>query len=132
MMSTDENDSDRLLVVYDGDCPLCANFVRFYSVRKNAGDVELINARERPGLVRELRSKGMEINDGMIVMWHGHHYYGAEGMHLLSILGNDSGAVGMLNRLLFHNKKIAAAVYPALAAGRRLTLSLLRRKLIPR
>lgn len=131
-MMPSENDSNRLLVVYDGDCPLCANFVKFYSVRKNTGDVELINARERPALVRDLRSRGMEINDGMIVMWRGHHYYGAEGMHLLSILGNDSGVTGMLNRLLFRNKKIAATVYPVLAAGRRMTLSLLRRKLIPR
>ena len=42
---------------------------------------------KRPVLVRELRPGGMEINDGMIVMWRGHYYHGAEGMHLLSILG---------------------------------------------
>jgi predicted DCC family thiol-disulfide oxidoreductase YuxK len=130
-MMTDESDSGRLLVVYDGDCPLCATFLKYYSVRKNTGGVELINAREKPALVQELRSKGMEINDGMIVTWRGHNYYGAEGMHLLAILGNDSGVIGALNRLLFHNKKIAKAVYPLLVTGRRITLALLRRKLIP-
>lgn len=131
-MMPDESDSNRLLVVYDGDCPFCANFVKFYAIRKNAGDVELINARERPALIRELRSRGMEINDGMIVLWRGHHYHGAEGMHLLSILGSQQGIFGMLNRLLFRNKNIATAVYPVLAAGRGVTLSLLRRKPIPR
>jgi len=130
-MMPDKNNSERLLVVYDGDCPLCANFVTFYSASKNAGGMELINARERPALVQELRSKGMEINEGMIVTWRGHYYYGAEGMHLLAILGNDSGVIGILNRLLFRNKKIAKAVYPLLAAGRRVMLALLRRKLIP-
>ncbi len=84
-----------------------------------------------PLLCSDFRSKGMEINEGMIVIWRGRHYFGAEGMHLLAILGNDSGVVGMLNRLLFHNRKIAAAVYPLLVAGRRMTLALLRRKLIP-
>lgn len=130
-MMPDESDSTWLRVIYDGDCPFCENFMKFYAIRNNAGNVELIDARKRPALVRELRSRGMEINDGMIVMWHGHHYYGAEGMHLLSILGNNSGGIGMLNRLLFRNKKMAAAIYPLLAAGRRVTLALLRRKLIP-
>ncbi|MDE2367305.1 MAG: DUF393 domain-containing protein [Betaproteobacteria bacterium] len=127
-MMQDESDSNRLRVIYDGDCPFCANFVKFYAIRKNAGDVELINAREKPMLVRELRSKGMEINDGMVVIWQGHYYYGAEGMHLLSLLSSERSVFGMLNRFLFRNKNVAAAVYPVLVAGRKLTLSLLRRK----
>ena len=79
----------------------------------------------------DFRSKGMEINDGMVVIWRGHHYFGAEGMHLLAILGDESGMFGMLNRFLFHNRKVAAAIYPLLAAGRTDDTHLLRRKLIP-
>jgi hypothetical protein len=123
--------SNQLSIVYDGECPFCANFVKLYSISKKVSGIELINARQRPALVREFRSKGMEINEGMIVTWRGRHYFGAEGMHLLAILGNDSGVVGILNRLLFRNRKIAAAAYPLLVAGRRMTLALLRRKLIP-
>jgi len=123
--------SNQLSIVYDGECPFCANFVKLYSISKKVSGIELINARQRPALVREFRSKGMEINEGMIVTWRGRHYFGAEGMHLLAILGNDAGVVGMLNRLLFRNRKIAAAAYPLLVAGRRMTLALLRRKLIP-
>ena len=130
-MMPNKDNFDQLFVVYDGDCPLCTNFVKLYSISKNVSGIELINAREKPALVREFRSQGMEINEGMIVTWRGHRYFGAEGMHLLAILGNDSGTVGMLNRLLFRNRKIAAAAYPLLAAGRRMTLTLLRRKLIP-
>ncbi len=122
---------DRLSIIYDGECPFCTNFVRSYIIRKNAGDMELINAREKPLLVQELRSKGMEINDGMVVIWREHHYHGAEGMHLLSILGAEAGIFCMLNRFLFSNRNVAAAIYPVLVAGRRITLSLLRRKLIP-
>jgi hypothetical protein len=122
---------NRLSVIYDGDCPFCANFVKLYAIRKNAGDMELINARERPLLVQELRAQGMEINDGMVVIWREHHYFGVEGMHLLSILGTESGIFGMLNRFLFRNRNAAAAIYPVLAIGRRTALFLLRRKLIP-
>ena len=124
-------DLNRLPVIYDGDCPFCNRFAKFYAIRSNAGDIELINAREKPVLVHELRSKGMEINDGMVVIWRGHHYHGAEGMCLLSRLGAESGAFTMLNNFLFCNKYVAGTIYPALAAGRRLILLLLRRKLIP-
>ena len=34
----------------------------------------------------------------------------------------------MLNQFLFRNRRMAGMVYPALATGRKITLSLLRRK----
>ena len=126
-----ESASNRLSVIYDGECPFCAAFVKLYAVRKKIGEMELIDARERPHLVQELRAKGMEINEGMVVIWQKHYYYGADAMHLLSILGSETGIFGVLNKFLFRNRNVAAAVYPLLAAGRRLALSLLRRKLIP-
>lgn len=126
--SSQDNRSDRLSIIYDGECPFCANFVKLYAIRKKVAEVELIDARLQPGLVQELRSRGMDINEGMIVIWQGHYYFGAAGMHLLSVLGTEDGIFGVFNQLLFYNKRIAGLIYPALAAGRRITLSLLRRK----
>jgi hypothetical protein len=67
----------------------------------------------------------------MVVIWQKHYYYGADALNLLSMLGSETGIFGVLNKFLFRNRNVAAAVYPLLAATRRLTLSLLRRKLIP-
>jgi len=102
--------------------------VKLYAIHKKVAGVELIDARLQPGLVQELRSRGMDINEGMVVIWQGHYYFGAAGMHLLSVLGTEDGVFGVFNQLLFYNKRIAGLIYPALAAGRRITLSLLRRK----
>jgi predicted DCC family thiol-disulfide oxidoreductase YuxK len=126
--SSQDNRSDRLSIIYDGECPFCANFVKLYAIHKKLAEVELIDARLQPGLVQELRSRGMDINEGMAVIWQGHYYFGAAGMHLLSVLGTEDGIFGVFNQLLFYNKRIAGLIYPALAAGRRITLSLLRRK----
>lgn len=123
-----DNRSGRLSIIYDGECPFCANFVKLYAIRKKVAEVELIDARERPLLVRELRSRRMDVNDGMVVIWQGHYYFGAAGMHLLSLLGMESGIFAMLNQFLFRNRRMAGIVYPVLATGRRVTLSLLRRK----
>jgi predicted DCC family thiol-disulfide oxidoreductase YuxK len=126
-----ESASNRLSIIYDGDCPFCASYVKLYAVLEKVEEVELISARERPDLVLELRAKGMEINEGMVVIWQEHYYYGADAMHLLSILGSGTGIFGVLNRLLSHHRNMAAAAYPLLAIGRRLVLSLLGRKPIP-
>jgi predicted DCC family thiol-disulfide oxidoreductase YuxK len=123
-----DNRFGRLSIIYDGECPFCANFVKLYAIRKKVTEVELIDARGQRGLVQELRAQGMDINEGMVVVWQGHCYFGAAGMHLLSVLGTEAGIFGVFNRLLFQNRRVAGLIYPALAAGRRITLSLLRRK----
>jgi predicted DCC family thiol-disulfide oxidoreductase YuxK len=130
-MIATERVSNRLSVIYDGECPFCAAFAKLYAVRKKIGEIEFIDARARPHLVQELRAKGMEINEGMVVIWQKHYYYGADALNLLAMLGSGTGIFGVLNKFLFRNRNAAAAIYPLLAASRRLALSLLRRKLIP-
>lgn len=119
-----------LSIIYDGDCPFCAAYARLYVVRAHVGEIALINAREQPALVSELRAKGMDINDGMVVSWLGKRYWGADAMHILSVLGAASGVFGAANRFLFRRKRMARLSYPVLAAARRLSLGVLGRKLI--
>ncbi|ABB75118.1 Protein of unknown function, DUF393 [Nitrosospira multiformis ATCC 25196] len=130
-MTATASDSNRLSIIYDRECPFCAAFVKLYALRKNIGGIELIDARTRPDLVRALRAQGMEINEGMAVIWQRHYYHGANAMHLLSILGADRGLLGRLNKFLFRNRNAAEVIYPVLATGRRVALSLLGRKMIP-
>ena len=116
--------TDQLTIIYDGECPVCARYVQLMRVRRTAGDIELINARDAPALVQTLRHQGKEINDGMVVRWRGHDYFGADAMHLLRVVGADRGAFGLLNRALFRHRAVAARAYPLLVAGRRLILKL--------
>jgi predicted DCC family thiol-disulfide oxidoreductase YuxK len=121
---------ERLTIVYDGECPFCGSYAKLYALRANAGKLAMVNARDNPALVTALREQGMEINDGMVVMWQGHTYWGAHAMHILSVLGAQSGFFGFANRVLFGRTTIARVTYPVLAFFRRLTLAMLRRKLI--
>jgi len=121
---------ERLTIIYDGDCPFCGAYAKLYAVRANAGDLAMVNARDHPDVVNALRAKGMEINDGMVVTWQGRTYWGAYAMHILSVLGAQSGFFGFANRALFGRRTIARFTYPVLAFCRRLTLATLRRKLI--
>ena len=43
-------------IVYDGDCPFCARYVRFVRLRDTIGHVALVNARDGGALVDEIRA----------------------------------------------------------------------------
>lgn len=65
-------------LLYDGECPICAGFVRFAEFRRRHPDLRLLDAREEPELVADLRRRGYEINDGMVLVVGGQLYYGAQ------------------------------------------------------
>jgi len=123
--------NDVLRIVYDGHCPFCSRFVELYRIRKNVGVVELVDAREDPAVVEDIRRRGYDINDGMIAIWNGHYYYGQESVTLMAMLGADKGAFAHVNRLLFSNPQLAGKIYPVLVRGRKFFLRMIGRPLIP-
>ena len=40
----------RNLLLYDGDCPVCSNYVQLMQVRKTIGPRDVLNMREQPDL----------------------------------------------------------------------------------
>ena len=117
-----------LSIIYDGECPFCSAFTALYRLKSNVGCVELLNAREDALLTEEYRARGYDINDGMLVLWAGQVYYGAEAMHLLSSLSGEKGGFNKLNRWAFGRQKVASRVYPVFVCVRKLALALLGRR----
>jgi hypothetical protein len=108
----------RLSVVYDGDCPLCSAYVTMPT---------LVNARERPDLVRALARSGVDLDSGMAVYYEGWTYAGGEAMHLLELLSEPSGPFDRLTSALLRRRSVALWVYPAFRSGRNLLLKLRNR-----
>jgi predicted DCC family thiol-disulfide oxidoreductase YuxK len=119
-----------LIVVYDGECPFCSNYVRLMSLRKAVGRVELVDARSGGAIVREIAAKGLDLDEGMVVRYGARDYFGADAVMLLSQLSDDSNpAARALSRLLA-NPNRARALYPFMKLGRDITLRLLGRSKI--
>jgi predicted DCC family thiol-disulfide oxidoreductase YuxK len=113
-------------LVYDGECPFCANYVALLRLRERCPSLELVNAREEPDhpAVREVKAAGLKIDEGMALVEGGVIHHGADAMQVLASHG------GQLNSALFANTRRARVLYPILRAGRNLTLAILgRRKL---
>jgi len=114
-------------IVYDGECPFCSSYVRLYRLRELAGRVLLVDAREPHPVLGEVRARGFDLDEGMVVKAAGRFYHGAEAMQILAILGAGSGLFNALNRAIFRHPRLARALYPWMVRGRLATLRLLGR-----
>src|SRR5579871_2092386 len=85
---------DGLVVVYDGDCPFCRNYVSLMALRKAAGKVELVDARTGGSAVRQLESIGYDLNEGMAAIYGGRVYYAGDSVALLSSLSTERSWIG--------------------------------------
>ncbi len=117
-----------LTLVYDGDCPLCSAYVTQMRLRRSAGRLNLIDARQQPALVQSMEQRGYRLDEGMLLIVDGRFYHGAAGMHALALMSSRSGWFNRLNYRLFRSPRISSVLYPPLVAGRRALLWLLDRK----
>ena len=90
----DPGTNDKMVIVYDGECPFCRNYVRLMELRKAVGNVDLVNARTPHPAVWKLVELGYDLNEGMAAIFGGKIYYGSDAVVLLSSMTNGRGWAG--------------------------------------
>jgi predicted DCC family thiol-disulfide oxidoreductase YuxK len=118
------------LIVYDGDCIFCHNYVQMLRLRDGVGAVDLVNARTDDARVRRLLDQGYDLNEGMVFQYCGQLYYGAEAVHALALLTSPSTLFNRLNASILSSPSAARVLYPWLKRGRRVTLWMRGKSLI--
>lgn len=121
---------ENAILVYDGECPFCSQYVRFVRIKEALGTIELYNAREGGALVDDIKEQGYDIDEGMVLILGENYYHGADCIHMLSLMSSNIGLFNRLNAMVFSNKCVSKFLYPILRAGRNLVLLGLRRKKI--
>lgn len=129
-MNDNINDNDRLILVYDKECPMCDAYCRMVRIREAAGQIELYDAREGGPIVEDLTARGLDVDEGMVLIAGDELYYGADAIHALSLLSSRSGFFNRINYHIFKSKRLSKVLYPVLKAGRNLLLKLLGRSRI--
>lgn len=123
--------ADGLVIVYDGECPFCSNYVQVLTLRDTVGKVQLVDARSDHALVSKLQLDGYDLNEGMAALFGGRVYYGAECVNMLALLSSESGVFNRMNNMIFRSGTLSRILYPFLRTGRNITLRLLGRTKIP-
>ena len=134
MISPDAAGSDcgDFVLVYDGECPVCSTYVRYVRIRESVGTITLIDAREGGPWVRRIQEEGLDLNEGMVLVYGNRIYHGADCIHMLALLSSPSGLFNRANAAIFRRPGLARVLYPVLRSGRNLLLRLLgRSKLEP-
>lgn len=116
-----------IVVVYDGQCVFCNSYIKLMRLRASAGNVVLRDAREDGAAQRVKDSLGLDLDAGMLVLYGGRAYYGADAMHILSSLTSRSNAWNGLTASIFSRHWLARVLYPFLKLGRSLALLVLGR-----
>ncbi|MEM9311940.1 MAG: DCC1-like thiol-disulfide oxidoreductase family protein [Pseudomonadota bacterium] len=116
-------------VYYDGECPFCTQYVRMVRLQRTS-EVRLIDLREDEALRARFEAEGYDLDGGMVVDDRGARYSGDKAVSYMAALSTPSDAFNRLNRWIFSQGALAAALYPVMRAGRWVALFLLNRPLI--
>jgi len=117
--------TEKILLVYDKECPACDNYCQFVRIKKSIGELKLVNARESSSVMQEITAEGLDIDQGMVLKISGQLYYGADAIHVLALISSRSGLLNRLNYWIFKSQVLAKILYPVLRFFRNLLLKLL-------
>jgi predicted DCC family thiol-disulfide oxidoreductase YuxK len=126
MTAEPETSRNEIWFVYDGDCPVCTTASRALQIRKAAGELKLLNAREETNhpLMQEIRKRKLDLDEGMIIKVEDNYYHGADALHVMALLGTDQGWFNRMNAILFRSKVMAGLCYPSMRGARNLLLKI--------
>lgn len=120
----------KILLVYDGECPVCSNYCQAVRIRESVGELELIDSRDDSPIVKEITEKGLNLDQGMVLKVDDCLYFGADTIHALALLGSRSGVFNKMNYWIFKSKSRSRYLYPVLRLGRNMLLKILGRSKI--
>jgi hypothetical protein len=118
-------------LLYDGECPACRSYIALTRLRQRFPDIRVLDARREPERVADLRRRGLEINEGMVLSLDGVIHFGPEATRMIAILERPvAGWASWLTLAFIGSAPWSRRLYPLLNAARQLLLRLLGRKLI--
>jgi predicted DCC family thiol-disulfide oxidoreductase YuxK len=117
------------LLLYDGECPFCRNYIALLAIRQVSPSFRVIDARRDPLLSARLLADGFNLDDGIVLRWQDSVYFAGDAIHVLSLIAENRG-LSRLNRWVFKSRRRARLLYPLLRWGRNTSLALLGRNRI--
>lgn len=115
----------QIYLVYDEECPMCDNYCRMVNIRESVGELILVNARENSPILKTITARGLDIDQGMVVVVEDNFYYGDQAINVLSLMSSRNGIFNRFNYWAFRSKRISRLLYPLLRSCRNFLLKIL-------
>jgi len=118
------------ILIYDSECPVCANYVQMIRIRESLGELTLVSARDNSDLVKEISAMGINLDKGMVLKIDDQIFSDSETIHALAMISSRSTLFNKVNSWIFKSKLRTRLLYPPLRFGRRCLLSILGKKML--
>ena len=113
-----------LTLVYDGGCPFCRHFALRSELAAGVDDLRIVDGRQDNDLRHRLRSQGLDLTDGAVLLEGSQAWHGSAAIAELSRRMQPSDPLLHLLQGLFRDQHRAGLFYPALLLARRVALAL--------
>lgn len=128
--TTRESRPKAITIVYDGECPFCASYLKLLRLRDAAGPVRLVDARSDDPAVQRVREAGFDLDEGMALIDAETIWHGEDCINRIALMSTPSGLFNRINATVFRSPRASKALYPVLRGGRNLALRLMGRQKI--
>lgn len=123
-------DKEEFVLLYDKECPVCNNYWKLMRIRKDVGQLRIINARENSEIRNEVSKMGFDIDKGIVLKMNNKFYFGSDAVHAIALISSNSGLFNKLSYWVFKSKTRSYYLYPLLRMCRKLLLKILSKKKI--
>jgi len=120
-----------IYVIYDGACPMCRQAVKRIDIQPTSGVLMLVDARREHPIVKQAVAAGLDLNQGLIVVFKDHYYQGSAAASLIARLNTHPSIISRMGKWLFQHPFRSQVVYSIFKWIRQLWLKILRIDDIP-
>lgn len=117
-----------IVLVYDGECPICSAYCKALAIRQLESRFEIVNARQYHPILEIINEKGLDMEEGFVLKIENEYFHGADAIHRLALISTGIGLFNRLNYLIFKSTYSSKILYPFLRTGRNIILFLLGRR----
>ena len=117
--------SDKILFIYDGECPFCNHFAQLLELKSSIPELEILDGRKNLSLLSQLYNQGYDLNNGAILIKNKNILHGADAINwICSEIKDPSDSLLELIRIIFSSNSRSKILFPLLLWSRRLLLTL--------
>lgn len=117
-----------IVLVYDGECPICSAYCKVLAIRQLESRFEIVNARQYHPILEIINEKGLDMEEGFVLKIENEYFHGADAIHRLALISTGIGLFNRFNYLIFKSAYFSKILYPFLRTGRNVILFLLGRR----
>ena len=109
--------------IYDGECPFCNHFAELLELKSNIKNISILDGRKNPVLIKELLSKGYDLNNGAILLKGNDILHGSSAINTIcKQIQYPSNRLLEILAITFKSKARTKLIFPFLVNARRFTL----------